>query len=234
MNINKYTEKAQEAVVAAVELARKNNNPQVEPEHLLVALIEQRDGIIPELLRKMSLDPDAIGQATRESVAKLPTAYGGAEPAMSPRMRIVTDQAQAEADRLKDEYVSTEHLFVAIADESGRSPSAHLLKQHGVTRNRLLQALATIRGSQRVTSQNPEGTYQALERYGRDLTELARKGKLDPVIGRDEEQPGAHRRAWRRQDRDHRRTGGPDRSRRRSRRLEEQTCGRPRHGRAGR
>src|SRR5882672_3491351 len=187
MNINKYTEKAQEAVVAAVELARKNNNPQVEPEHLLVALIEQRDGIIPELLRKMSLDPDAIGQATRESVAKLPTAYGGAEPAMSPRMRIVTDQAQAEADRLKDEYVSTEHLFVAIADESGRSPSAHLLKQHGVTRNRLLQALATIRGSQRVTSQNPEGTYQALERYGRDLTELARKGKLDPVIGRDEE-----------------------------------------------
>ncbi len=187
MNINKYTEKAQEAVVAAVELARKNNNPQVEPEHLLVALIEQRDGIIPELLRKMSLDPDAIGQATRESVAKLPTAYGGAEPAMSPRMRIVTDQAQAEADRLKDEYVSTEHLFVAIAAESGRSPSAHLLKQHGVTRNRLLQALATIRGSQRVTSQNPEGTYQALERYGRDLTELARKGKLDPVIGRDEE-----------------------------------------------
>src|SRR5882762_1754399 len=187
MNINKYTEKAQEAVVAAVELARKNNNPQVEPEHLLVALIEQRDGIIPELLRKMSLDPDAIGQATRESVAKLPTAYGGAEPAMSPRMRIVTDQAQAEADRLKDEYVSTEHLFVAIADESGRSPSAHLLKQHGVARNRLLQALATIRGSQRVTSQNPESTYQALERYGRDLTELARKGKLDPVIGRDEE-----------------------------------------------
>jgi len=187
MNINKYTEKAQEAVVAAVELARKNNNPQVEPEHLLVALIEQRDGIIPELLRKMSLDPDAIGQAARELVAKLPTAYGGAEPAMSPRMRIVTDQAQAEADRLKDDYVSTEHLFVAIADESGRSPSAHLLKQHGVTRNKLLQALATIRGSQRVTSQNPEGTYQALERYGRDLTELARKGKLDPVIGRDEE-----------------------------------------------
>src|SRR5467141_3450271 len=187
MNINKYTEKAQEAVVAAVELARKNNNPQVEPEHLLVALIEQRDGIIPELLRKMSLDPDAIGQAARELVAKLPTAYGGAEPAMSPRMRIVTDQAQAEADRLKDDYVSTEHLFVAIADESGRSPSAHLLKQQGVTRNRLLQALTTIRGSQRVTSQNPEGTYQALERYGRDLTELARKGKLDPVIGRDEE-----------------------------------------------
>jgi ATP-dependent Clp protease ATP-binding subunit ClpB len=187
MNINKYTEKAREAVAAAVELAREANNPQLEPEHLLVALVEQREGIIPELLRKMNVDPAALGRSARELLAKLPQAYGGAEPGMGPRFKLVTDQAQAEADRLKDEFVSTEHLFIAIADESGRSPSAQLLKQNRVTRDSILQALTSVRGSQRVTSENPESTYQALERYGRDLTELARKGKLDPVIGRDEE-----------------------------------------------
>ncbi|HTK28134.1 MAG TPA: ATP-dependent chaperone ClpB [Vicinamibacterales bacterium] len=187
MNLNKYTEKAQEAVLAAIELARQANNPQVEPEHLLVALIEQRDGIVPEILSKLSVDAGAIGRTAREALAKLPSAYGGSEPGLSPRLRAVTDQAQAEADRLKDEYVSTEHLFIAIADETGRAPSAQLLKEHGVTRDQVLKALTGVRGSQRVTSQNPEGTYQALERYGRDLTDLARKGKLDPVIGRDEE-----------------------------------------------
>src|SRR5689334_16557885 len=132
MNINKYTEKAREAVAAAIELARQNNNPQLEPEHLLQALVDQREGIIPELLR------------------------------------------------MKNDYVSTEHLFIAIADESGRSPAAQLLKQLGVTRDSILKALTSVRGSQRVTNENPEGTYQALERYGRDLTALAQKGKLDP------------------------------------------------------
>jgi ATP-dependent Clp protease ATP-binding subunit ClpB len=187
MNINKYTEKAREAVAAALELASQRNNPQVEPEHLLVALIEQREGIVPELLRKMNVDVAAITRAARELLGKLPGAYGGSQPVGSPRFKLVTDQAQAEADRLKDEYVSTEHLFVAIADETGRSPSAELLKTDGVTRDRIFQTLTSIRGSQRVTNENPEGTYQALERYGRDLTELGRRGKLDPVIGRDEE-----------------------------------------------
>ncbi|HXI27725.1 MAG TPA: ATP-dependent chaperone ClpB [Vicinamibacterales bacterium] len=187
MNINKYTEKAREAVASAIELAQQANNPQLEPEHLVVALVEQRDGIVPELIRKMNADPAAIGRAARELLKKLPQAYGGAQPSMSPRLKTVTDQAQAEADRLKDEFVSTEHLFIAIADEAGRSPSAQLLKQSGVTRDTILQALTSVRGSQRVTTENPESTYQALERYGRDLTELARKGKLDPVIGRDEE-----------------------------------------------
>jgi ATP-dependent Clp protease ATP-binding subunit ClpB len=187
MNINKYTEKAREAVTAAVELAQQRNNPQLEPEHLLVTLAEQREGIVPELLRKSNVEPAVIGRAARDLVGKLSSAYGGAQPSLSPRMKLVTDQAQAEADRLKDEYVSTEHLFIAIADESGRSPSAQLLKQHGITRDSILQSLTSVRGSQRVTNENPEGTYQALERYGRDLTELARKGKLDPVIGRDEE-----------------------------------------------
>jgi ATP-dependent Clp protease ATP-binding subunit ClpB len=187
MNINKYTEKAREAVAAAIELAQQHNNPQLEPEHLLVALVDQRDGIVPELLRRMNADPNAIVREARELVKKLPSAYGGAQPGMSPRLKLVTDQAQAEAERLKDEFVSTEHLLVAIADEAGRSPGAQLLKQRGVTRDDIFKALTTVRGSQRVTNENPEGTYQALERYGRDLTELARKGKLDPVIGRDEE-----------------------------------------------
>src|SRR6184192_3927777 len=187
MNINKYTEKAREAVATAIELAQQNNNPQLEPEHLLVALVEQREGIVPELLRKMNVDPAAVARGGRDLLKKLPQAYGGAQPGMSSRFNLVTDKAQVEADHLKDEYVSTEHLFVAIADETGRSPGAQLLKQHGITRDTILQALTAVRGSQRVTSQNPEGTYQALERYGRDLTELARKGKLDPVIGRDEE-----------------------------------------------
>jgi ATP-dependent Clp protease ATP-binding subunit ClpB len=187
MNINKYTEKAREAVAGAIELAQQHNNPQLEPEHLLVTLAVQREGIVPELLRKAGVEPAAIAKAARELVAKLPSAYGGAQPGLSPRLKLVTDQAQAEADRLKDEYVSTEHLVIAIADEGGRSPAAQLLRQHGITRDTILQSLTSIRGSQRVTNENPEGTYQALERYGRDLTELARKGKLDPVIGRDEE-----------------------------------------------
>src|SRR5438132_13077018 len=187
MNINKYTEKAREAVAGAIELARQHNNPQLEPEHLVVTLVEQRDGIIPELLRKMNVDPEQLARAARELIAKIPSAYGGSEPGLSPRLNKVTTAAESDAAQLKDEYVSTEHLFLAIADEGGRSAAAQLLKQHNVTRNTILQALTGVRGSQRVTTENPEGTYQALERYGRDLTELARKGKLDPVIGRDEE-----------------------------------------------
>ena len=187
MNINKYTEKAQEAVLGAQHLTEEMNHAQIEPEHLLVSLVEQREGIVPELVRKLNLDPTAIATAARELLARMPQAYGGSQPGLSPRLKLVTDMAQAEADRLKDEYVSTEHLLVAIASETGRSPSAKLLSERGITRDKVFAALTSIRGSQRVTSQNPEGTYQALERYGRDLTDLARKGKLDPVIGRDEE-----------------------------------------------
>jgi ATP-dependent Clp protease ATP-binding subunit ClpB len=187
MNINKYTEKAREAVAAAIELAREHNNPQLEPEHLLVALIEQREGIIPDLVRKMNADPAHVGRAARELLARLPSAYGGSEPGLSPRLNAVTKMAEAEAARMKDEFVSTEHLFIAIADEGGRSPAAQLLKQSAITRDTILQALTSIRGSQRVTTENPEGTYQALERYGRDLTRMAHEKKLDPVIGRDEE-----------------------------------------------
>src|SRR5439155_22903342 len=124
MNVNKYTEKAREAVAGAIDLAQQANNPQLEPEHLLVALVEQREGIVPELLRKMNVDPAALARAARDLLGKLPQAYGGSQPGMSPRLNQVTQKAEAEAERLKDEYVSTEHLFIAIADESGRSPGA--------------------------------------------------------------------------------------------------------------
>src|SRR3954463_14045096 len=111
MNINKYTEKAGEAVAAAIELAQRANNPQLEPEHLLVALLEQRDGIVPELVRKMDTELPALTRAARELLTRMPQADGGPQPSLSPRAKLVTDQAQAEADRLNDEYVSTEHLF---------------------------------------------------------------------------------------------------------------------------
>ena len=187
MNINKYTEKAQEAILAAQQLADREGNPEILPEHLLLTLSEQREGIVPEIVRKMNVDPAAIATAVRAELDKLPRAHGGSQPGLSARLRKVTDSAESEAERLKDEYVSTEHLFIAIASEGSRSPSVRLLEQRGITKDGILQAMASVRGSQRVTSQNPESTYQSLERYGRDLTELARKGKLDPVIGRDDE-----------------------------------------------
>src|SRR5438552_2640772 len=158
MNINKYTEKAQEAVLGAKQIAEQLNHAQIEPEHLLVALVEQREGIVPELLRKLDADPAAVGRQARELVNKLPSAYGGSEPGLSPRLKLITDMAQAEADRLKDEYVSTEHLLIAIAAETGRSPAARLLTERGLTRDKIFSALTSVRGSQRVTSQNPEGT----------------------------------------------------------------------------
>ena len=187
MNLNKFTEKAQEAVVGAQQLAESLNHPQIEPEHLLVTLVEQDNGVVPALLRKLQLDPAALAREARAAVGKQPQVHGGSQAAISPRLKLVVDLAQAEAGRLKDEYVSTEHLFLAIAGETGRSAGARLLQQQGLTPDRILSALTDVRGSQRVTDQNPENKYQALERYGRDLTALAQKGKLDPVIGRDEE-----------------------------------------------
>ena len=187
MNLNKFTEKAQEALVAAPALASEYHHAQVEPEHLLVTLIEHENGVVPSVLRKMSVDPGQIGRAVRDHLAKQPKAHGGAEPHLSPRVRVVVDAAQADAKTMQDEYVSTEHLLLGLLSEPGRAVTIEQLKQHGISRERVLEALAGIRGSQRVTDPNPENKYEALEKYGRDLTELARKGKLDPVIGRDEE-----------------------------------------------
>ena len=187
MDINRYTEKAQEAIAAAQQLAEQMNHPQIEPEHVLSALVAQRDGIVPEVLRKMGVDPASVAKELQTELGKRPQAHGGAQPNLSPRLVAVAKMAEAEAEHLKDEYVSTEHLLIALADEGDRFPSAGLLKHHRVTRDGIFQALTAVRGSQRVTDQNPEGKYQALERYGRDLTNLARHNKLDPVIGRDEE-----------------------------------------------
>ncbi len=187
MNLNRYTEKAQEAILGAQSLAERAGHPEVTPEHLLLALVAQRDGIVPSIVGKMQLDPAALGAEAQGLVDKLPKVRGGAQPNLSARLREVLAASEEEAARLKDEFTSTEHLFLAIASEGGRSPAAALLKQRGITRDALFKALTSVRGSQRVTDQTPEGKYQALERYGRDLTEVARKGKLDPVIGRDDE-----------------------------------------------
>jgi len=187
MNLNKFTEKAQEAVLAAPQLASELNHAQVEPEHLLVTLAEQRNGVVPSVFRKLAVEPAAVAAALRAHLAKQPKAHGGSEPHLSPRLRVAFDAAQAEARTMHDEYVSTEHLLLGLLNETGKSVAVEQLKANGITREKVLEALTAVRGSQRVTDQSPEGKYEALEKYGRDLTELARQGKLDPVIGRDEE-----------------------------------------------
>ena len=186
MNLNKLTDKAQETVIAAQNLATEKHHSEVTPEHVLVTLVEQPGGIVSSVLRKMNLDPGRVAADARALLDRMPQQHGG-ELRLSPRMKLLFDAALAEATRLQDEFVSTEHVLIAVASEAGRSPAAELLRASGVTKDTLYTALTTVRGNQRVTSQNPEATYEALTRYGRDLTDLARRGKLDPVIGRDEE-----------------------------------------------
>ncbi len=187
MNPARYTEKTQEALLTAQQLAERAGNPEVVPEHVLQALLDQRDGVVPAVLGKIGADVGSLGREVSALTDALPKVRGGAQPSMSARLRSLFNAAEQEAAQLKDEFTSTEHLLLAMAAEGGRSPVADLLKRAGVTKDAIFKALAAVRGSQRVTDQNPEGKYQALERYGRDLTEVARKGKLDPVIGRDDE-----------------------------------------------
>jgi len=187
MNLNRYTQRGQEAIMASQELAQSYNHSQIEPEHLLLALLQQEDGVAGEILRQVSADPDAIAGQLEGDLSHRPKAYGGnVQPGLSGQVSRVLQDAYAEANQMKDDYVSTEHILLALAGDNGGN-AARLLGRLGVTRDRILAALTAIRGSQRVTSQNPEATYQALEKYGRDLTQAARQGKLDPVIGRDEE-----------------------------------------------
>ncbi len=188
MDLNKFTEKAQGAVVAAQELARTHNHSQIEPEHLLLALISQEGGLAPQILRKLEADPTLVRQRLEEELGKMPQVHGAtAQVYVSSRLQQVFNVAAEEASRLRDEYISTEHLLLGICDERVKGPAFQILKDFGVSRESIYQVLTSIRGSQRVTDANPEGKYQALEKYGRDLTQLARQGKLDPVIGRDEE-----------------------------------------------
>lgn len=185
LNMNKLTEKAQEALVASQSLAQELKNSSIEPEHLLAALLEQSEGVVPQIVSAVGSNPEQLEQQARRELDKMAKAYGAVQVGMSQKLSRVLDQAQTTANSLKDEYVSTEHFLIALAEVE--SAASKLLNQAGVTRDKILQALTSIRGNQRVTTQNPEATYEALKKYGRDLTELARKGKLDPVIGRDEE-----------------------------------------------
>lgn len=186
MNINKYTEKGQEAILAAQKLAEERNHTQIETEHLLMALIDQEGGVVPQILGKLGVDLNQVKRQLENELEKLARAYGSTQVYLSPRLKQITDTAEKEASDFKDEYISTEHLFIAIVDKD-TGAAGRILKGYGISKDRVYQVLASIRGSQRVTDPNPEGKYQALEKYGRDLTETARRGKLDPVIGRDEE-----------------------------------------------
>ncbi|UCG82640.1 MAG: ATP-dependent chaperone ClpB [Dehalococcoidia bacterium] len=187
MNLNRYTEKAQEAILAAQQLAESHHHSQMDVEHLLSALLNQDEGLAPQIARKLDADIQGIKDQLGAALSNQPQAYGVTQVYMAPRLKQVFDNAQGEADRLKDEYVSTEHLLLAVADDSVKGIAGEILKAHGITKDRIYSVLTSIRGSQRVTDPHPEGKYQALEKYGRDLTDLARKGKLDPVIGRDDE-----------------------------------------------
>src|SRR2546425_712940 len=172
---------------AVQSLADQHNHQSMEPEHLLLALLQQREGVVGPVLAKLGARPEVIQRALEQALERLPTVRGGGgQHYLGERLRAALERAQAEAERLKDEYVSTEHLLIGIAQERDGGAS-HVLAQNGVTPNGIYKALVEVRGSQRVTDPNPEEKYQALQRYARDLTELARKGKLDPVIGRDEE-----------------------------------------------
>ncbi|MCD6352869.1 MAG: ATP-dependent chaperone ClpB [Proteobacteria bacterium] len=188
MKLDKFTIKAQEAIVDAHTIAKNNDHQQVEPEHLLLALLEQPEGLTGPLLKKLGADPNIINGQLREAVKKIPKVYGATsgQPYISPRTEKILNEALNEAARLKDEYVSAELILIAIAVEK-EGEASRILKGAGVSRDRILKTLLEIRGSQRVTDQNPEEKYQALARYSRNLTDLARQGKLDPVIGRDEE-----------------------------------------------
>ena len=179
MRIDRFTEKAQEAIQGAAELAREHGQQAVEPEHLLLALISQEGGVGRPQLERAGVSIQALQPALVSAIERMPKVSGG-QPYVSQSLNEVLEKAEREAERLKDEYTSTEHIVLALADTK-------LLKEAGAGHDALLRALRQIRGNQRVTDQNPESKYQALEKYGRDLTKLAAEGKLDPVIGRDEE-----------------------------------------------
>lgn len=187
MRLDKFTQKAQEAVLEAQDLAQQYNHPNVEPEHLLHALLVQEGGVVPSVVKRIGGDISLVAQSVAQVLGKLPRATGSSvQVGVSRQLNDILQEAQAIAAQMKDDYTSTEHLLLGMAQpRAGRV--RELLARHGIDYNAIMQALAGIRGSQRVTSQNPEGQYEALVKYGRDLTQEARKGKLDPVIGRDEE-----------------------------------------------
>ncbi len=187
MRLDRFTIKAQEGMTAAQRIASENNNQEITPEHLLSALLAQEEGVVLPIIKKVGADPDAIRREIGDEIARLPKVYGAAEAGayLSQALKKAIDNAFREMERLKDEFLSTEHLLVGVIDTD--SKTSQVLVRNGVTKDSVYKALVEIRGSQRVTDQAPEDKYQALQKFGRDLTDLARKGKLDPVIGRDDE-----------------------------------------------
>jgi ATP-dependent Clp protease ATP-binding subunit ClpB len=188
MRFDKFTIKSQELIQNAQALASQHRNQQIEPEHLLAAMLSETSGIAGTMLRKLGVSPDEIVQEVNAAVARLPgvSGAGTGEVYISPRSKAILEEAFAQATKMKDEYVSIEHIFLAIADEKN-GEAAKILSQAGVTQDSIFSVLKEIRGKQRITDPNPEDKYQALEKFSSDLTDLARLGKMDPVIGRDEE-----------------------------------------------
>src|SRR5918992_1236588 len=182
----RFTEKAQEAILAAQRETETRRLSQLETEALLFGLLEQGDGVVPQVLHTLGVDPAAVRRDVVAELDRAPKLQYSAEASVGSGLRKALQAAEGEARQFGDEYVSTEHLLLGLMAVDA-SPAARLLARHGVARDRVYGALTQIRGGQRVTDPNPEGKYQALEKYGRDLTDLARAGKLDPVIGRDEE-----------------------------------------------
>ena len=185
MRPDKFTQKMQEALQASQDIAAGFNQQEITNEHFLIALLDQSDGITRPLLEKMGVNATTLREKLEADARRRPQVHGSSDVRIGNELRSTLDAAEKEMAKLKDEFLSAEHYLLALTDSRG--DAAKLLKQSGVTRANLMQALQQVRGSQRVTDQNPEGKYQTLEKYGRDLTELARKGKIDPVIGRDAE-----------------------------------------------
>lgn len=175
MRLDRFTLRGQEAIQAGIELAERNQNQQVEPEHVLCAMLEQPEGIVRPLLGKLGANVQVVLNDCQAAVARFPRVQGG-QQYFSPRLTQVFTAAEKQAEKMKDEYISTEHLLLAIADEKDGA-GGKLLRQHGVNRNDLLKAIEQTRGGARITDQNAEANYQALAKYARDLTDLARKGK---------------------------------------------------------
>ncbi len=188
IKFDKFTVKAQEAIGEAQQIAGSYNHQEIKGEHLLLSLINQKEGVVPSILQKLEVNPEEIKTDLENILAKIPQVYGEAEGQqyIGNELNNVFNIALQEANKLKDEFISTEHLLLALV-ESGGTKVKKILSEKGINKDKIYQALVNIRGSQRITDQNPEEKYQALERYARDLTELARRGRLDPVIGRDEE-----------------------------------------------
>src|SRR5881227_3278609 len=185
MRLERFTLRGQEAIQSAIEAAERNQHQQVEPEHLLLAMLEQPEGFVRPILGKLGANVQVVLNDVQAAVARFPKVQGG-QQYFSPRITQLFNAAQKQAEAMQDEYISTEHLLLAIVDEKDGA-AGRILRQHGVNRDDLLKVVEEMRGGSRITDQNAEQNYQALSKYAKDLTELARQGKLDPVIGRDDE-----------------------------------------------